>query len=214
MLPPWLVHLINTFTYRNLPSFSSLFSLFSTYSSNPCHLSAGTKPSCQPSVSKAVKLTRSSSSRQQSFFSTCLNHRNSFPFDPQQPSLFHFCFSSSVLCPRPLPEDRPVHPAAANGAHAGSTIKAPRKMLHWKWCFILESQLFENQHGSVQNLFVSKTKLMSSPTIVLTLSFFCMICQDVDTMSLFYQRDSVVLNNASDCSECKKKKKTNSVLYP
>lgn len=50
---------------------------------------------------------------------------------------------------------------------------APRKSLHWKWCFILQSQLLENQHGSVQNVFCfKKTKLMSSPTIVLTLVFF------------------------------------------
>lgn len=65
------------------------------------------------------------------------------------PSAFNkhlFCSWSSVL--------RTVLPPLL--VRAGSTIKAPCKTLHWNWCFILQNQLLENQHGSVQNVFVFK----------------------------------------------------------
>lgn len=61
--------------------------------------------------------------------------------------------------------------------------------------FVLHGQIFQKPTWLSSILFFfpfKKTKLMSSPTIVLSLFlfvfFFGRICQDVDTMSSFHQR--------------------------
>lgn len=174
MLPPWVVHLINKCTHTETFLPFHLLSLLSllTYFHVITHVIYTIVSSIYEQGSE-INLYRQLIAHRH-------HHANNLLFLPTLtitilfPSTFNnplFCFPSSVLY-TVLSSRTGEYILLPLLVQAGSTIKAPRKMLHWKWCFILESQLFENQHGSVQKNFVSKTKLMSSPTIVLTFFFF------------------------------------------
>lgn len=153
MLPQWLVHLLNQCTYTNHPFFSSPFSLFPPYlltqsssSVSWCKTVVSFVSEQASDVSPYTELT-AHDLHANSLFPTYLNPLDSFFPSSLNVHLFVFSIVSSSHRPpmrtgRSVPLPLPLR--------AGSTIQAPRKMLHWKWCFVLESQLLENQHGSVE----------------------------------------------------------------
>lgn len=186
MLPPWLVHLINKCTHTETFLPFHLLSLFSllTYFHVITHVIY--------TIVSSIYEQGSEFNLYRKLIAHHHHHANNLSFLHTLtitilfPSTFNnslFCFPSSVLY-TVLSSRTGEYTLLPLLVQAGSTIKAPRKMLHWKWCFILESQLFENQHGSVQKKFCfkNKTHVFSDNRFDF---FFFTIRQDVDTMSLF-----------------------------